>query len=254
MTPLSVVIITFNEERNIRRCIESVQGIADEIVVVDSFSTDSTETICRTFGVRFLPRAWEGYSPAKNFGNEQARNNLILSLDADEALSPQLSESIAAIKRSGTTSVYKFNRMANYCGKWIRHGGWYPDVKVRIFDRTKTCWTGRIHETLRNIDERTAVHLQGDCLHYSYSSLSDHIAQARRFSEIAAIELRQKGKRSSLLNCAMNPAIKFVRDYIFKLGFLDGKNGLIIAAISAYATYLKYAKLARLRTDGRQVG
>jgi glycosyltransferase involved in cell wall biosynthesis len=246
MPSLSVVITTFNEERSIGRCLASVRSIADEIIVVDSFSTDGTETICRALGVNFLHRVWEGYSPAKNFGNEAARHDAILSLDADEALSPELQRSIAALKTAPAIEPCKFNRLTNYCGAWIRHGGWYPDVKVRLFNRTQTRWVGRIHERLEGIDETRAVQLSGDCHHYSYYSVAEHKAQARRFADIAAAELACNGKRATLVHCALHPSVKFLRDFLLKRGFLDGRTGFTVAAISAYATFRKYNSL-RLR-------
>lgn len=242
MPPLSAVIITCNEERNIGRCLASVAPVAGEIVVVDSCSTDRTEAICIKAGARVFRRAWEGYSSAKNFGNAQAKGDLILSIDADEALSPELQRSIAAL--DGSAVAYKFSRCTNYCGTWIRHGGWYPDVKVRIFDRRKTHWEGAIHERLAGIQDKNAVLLRGDCLHYSFFSVAEHIAKARLFAGMAAAELARNGRRFGQLNCVVNPAAKFVRDYFLKLGFLDGRAGLTIAAVSAFSTYLKYRRLS----------
>jgi glycosyltransferase involved in cell wall biosynthesis len=242
MSQLSVVIITFNEERNIARCVESAMSVADDIVVVDSFSTDATESICGKYPVRFIRHPWEGYSASKNFGNRQARHDLVLSLDADEALSPELAGSIGGIGAGGAVG-YKFNRLTNYCGHWIRHGGWYPDSKVRIFDRTVTRWQGSIHESLEGIDEKKAVLLAGECYHYTYYTVAEHLARMRTYTGIMAEEGCRRGKRPSRARLLLSPAGKFIRDYCLKGGFLDGKSGLLIGALSAYATYLKYAKM-----------
>lgn len=243
---LSAVIVTFNEERNIARCIESLLGLTDDIVVLDSFSTDKTPEICSAYDLTFKQRAWEGYSASKNFANSLAKFDLILSIDADEALSDELRKSLAAFKRQERFSTARFNRLTNYCGKWIRHGGWYPDTKVRVFDRRKTCWTGEIHEDLNFSEIPEILHLKGDCLHYSYYSLEQHYRQADKFTGIAARDLHQQGKKAPWFKLVFSPIVKFIRDYFLKLGFLDGKYGFIIARISAKATYMKYHKLRRL--------
>ncbi len=250
MPPLSIVIITYNEERNIGRCLDSVAGITDDIVVVDSFSVDATEAICTRPDVRFIRHPWEGYSASKNFGNGQARHDRILSLDADEALSPQLRGSVAGLSAGRGGETYKFRRLANYCGHWIRHGGWYPDIKVRIFNRMTTKWRGAIHESLEGIDEHKATLLAGECYHYTYYMVAEHVMQMRAFTDLMAADEGRRGTRPLLVMLFVSPLIKFIRDYGFRLGFLDGKSGLVIAALSAYATYLKYAKLRALTSGG----
>jgi glycosyltransferase involved in cell wall biosynthesis len=252
MALLSVVIITFNEERNIGRCLTSVKNIADDIVVVDSFSTDSTEAICTSFGVNFFKRPWDDYSSAKNFGTIQAQNNLILALDADEALSSELHHAITEIKATWIDEAYKFVRLTNYCGTWIRHGGWYPDVIARIFDRRKTQWHGRIHERLAGISKKDAELLRGDCYHYSYCSVNEHITKTKRFADLSARELFSLGRKASMMKLLFSPLVKFIRDYLLRLGFLDGRSGLCIAGISAYATFRKYASLRTLNKTGHE--
>ena len=247
---LSVVITTFNEERNIGRCLASVKPIAGDIVVVDSFSTDATDPVCRSFGADFIKRQWEGYAAAKNFGNAQARHDLILSLDADEALSPELQQSIIEIKNTRAGETCKFVRLTNYCGAWIRHGGWYPDIIVRIFDRRKTQWQGLIHEHLEGIGKKDAALLRGDCYHYSYYSVAEHLKKTKRFADLSARELFSLGRKTSMMKLLLSPPIKFIRDYLLRLGFLDGRRGLCIAVISAYATFRKYAKLRTLNRCG----
>ncbi len=243
MNKLSAVIITFNEERNILRCINSLKEIVDEIIVVDSFSTDKTDEICKSFGVIFIQAEWRGYSESKNFANSQANFDWILSLDADEALSDELKKSILSEKKRGFSGNYEFNRLTNYCGKWIKHGGWYPDKKVRLFEKEFTSWTGEIHEELIFKQSQEIKFLKGNCLHYSYYSLEQHYNQAQKFTTIAAKDLVSKGKNAPLYKLIFSPLVKFIRDYFLKLGFLDGKYGFIVARISAYATYLKYKKI-----------
>jgi glycosyltransferase involved in cell wall biosynthesis len=245
MPQLSVVIITFNEELNIKRCLESILAIADDIVVVDSFSTDKTEEICKQYNVKFIQRKWEGYSATKNFANSQAQYDWILSLDADEALSEELKKSILKIKKKAETETYKFNRLTNYCGTWIRHCGWYPDAKIRIFDRNKAKWEGKIHEQLITSGS-PAILLKGDCLHYSYYTLDQHYRQSDKFSTLSAQSLYERGKKASIIKLWFSPAVKFINDYIFKLGILDGMAGYVICKISAYTTYLKYKKLREM--------
>jgi glycosyltransferase involved in cell wall biosynthesis len=243
MPKLSVVIITFNEEKNIARCLDSVKDIADDIVVVDSFSTDNTPAICAKYPVNFIQRKWEGYSLTKNFGNSCAQNDWVLSIDADEAVSEELKKSIVQLKKQDTLFTCKFNRLTNYCGKWVKHGGWYPDTKIRIFNRIVTQWKGVIHEELA-VDKNTVVkHLKGDCYHYTYYNVHEHYKQTEKFTTIAAQDLFNQKKQVTFVNIYVSPLIKFVKDFFVKLGFLDGLTGLTIARISAYATYLKYKKL-----------
>lgn len=244
MQKLSVVIITYNEEQNIGHCLNSVVDVADDIVIIDAFSTDQTEKICKEFQVRFIQEKWMGYSTAKNFGNTQARFDWILSLDADEALSPELAQSILHEKHSiDSPSIYRLNRLTNYCGKWIRYGGWYPDLKVRLFDRKKSVWEGNVHEQLTNINEGSISILTGDLFHYSYHSLRDHKMKLELYSDLAAQTLWEKGKKASIIKRYLSPVAKFVNDYILKRGFMDGAAGFQIAMLSASATYKKYRKL-----------
>jgi len=249
--PLSAVVITLNEERDIARCLESLHGVADEIVVVDSGSIDRTEEICRSHGAGFVRQAWLGYAAQKNFANALAENDWILSLDADEALSEGLKRSILEVKARGELRVCRFARMTNYCGRWVRHGGWYPDRKVRMFDRRTTRWEGALHEELRGFSAAEVVLLEGDCLHYSYATVADHHRQADRFTTLAAEELFRRGQRAGSWRLHLSPVWKFVLDYVLRLGFLDGSAGLRIAWLSAGATRMKYLKLRRLERGTR---
>lgn len=246
MQKLSLVVITFNEERNIRRCLESVAGLADEIVIVDSGSTDSTLQIAEEFSARIVQQKWLGYSEQKNSGNQLALHDWILSLDADEALSPDLKAEIIQIKNSGFKGVYEFPRLTNYCGTFVRHGGWYPDYKVRIFNRKNVCWQGTIHETLKGFSTTDITRLKGDCLHFSYYTIQEHIRQTEKFTDLSAQDLFAKNKNVSWIKTVFSPMARFVSGYFFKLGFLDGKAGFYIAKISAMSTRLKYKKLKSL--------
>ena len=249
MVQLSVVIITFNEEKNIGRCLDSVPGIADDIVVVDSFSTDKTEEICKAKGARFVQHKFDGHIEQKTWAATQAKYPHILSLDADEALSENLKRSILSVKKNWTKDGYYMNRLTNYCGKWIHYCGWYPDRKLRLFDSIKGKWGGvNPHDKyeMNDGDKATGI-LKGDLLHYSYHAREDHYRQLEYFTDISAKELFNKGKRVTLLKLYASPVVKFFRDFIFKLGFLDGGAGFTISRLSAYATFLKYKKLQDLR-------
>ncbi len=240
---ISVVIITFNEETNIKRCLETAKVVADEIIVVDSFSTDMTEQICNDFNVKFISKKWEGYSTAKNFGNDHAVYEYVLSLDADEVLSEELCTSILDVK-SNLNGAYSFNRLTNYGGKWVHYCGWYPDAKVRLFPKTKAQWVGDfVHETLELDDGLQVQHLDGDLLHYSYKNKEDHLKRIEKYSELHAQKMLTEGKSSGIFKLVLSPFAKFVNDYFFKLGFLDGKTGFTICRLSAYAVYKKYQKL-----------
>ena len=245
---ISVVIITHNEENNIMRCLNSVQDIADEIVVVDSGSTDNTASICEKFGVKFVHQDWLGYSEQKNFANNLAANDWILSIDADEDLSEELKQSIIGIKGedSSDDNVFSMNRLTNYCGHWIHHCGWYPDRKIRIWNRTKGKWQGTIHETLEFSTKVTEYRLNGDLLHYSFSSAYEYENQQFKFAKMRGEHYFKKGKKHASFYMVVSPIFSFIQHYIFQLGFLDGKDGFHICRITAKATRLKYKTLKEL--------
>lgn len=248
MPALSVVIITRNEERNIARCITSVHALSDDIVVVDSGSTDRTVAIATEMGARVSSRPWAGYSAQKNHANALARHGHILSLDADEALSPELTRSIQQAAAAGWKGAYSFHRLTNYCGHWVRHGGWYPDTKLRIFPKEGTRWTGEhVHETLELPPGTPVTSLKGDLLHWSYHSLADHAERIERYSDLHAQQLLADGKQATWIKRRLSPAFKFFQGYVLQLGFLDGAAGWHIARLSARAVHLKYAKLHQLR-------
>ncbi len=247
MVKISAVIITFNEERNIERCINSLKGVIDEIIVVDSFSTDKTAEICNSLDVKFFQTKWEGYAATKNYGNSLATYDYIFSIDADEALSETLKKEVLAFKNSDTLyDAYRLNRLTNYCGSWIHHCGWYPDTKLRLWNKQKGKWEGNIHEEVIMATDSNIASFKGDLLHYSYYSIQQHINQANKFTDLTAMEAFRKGKKASILKIIFSPCVKFIRDYFLKLGFLDGYHGFVVCKISAFATYLKYTKLREL--------
>ncbi|WMJ75440.1 glycosyltransferase family 2 protein [Cytophagaceae bacterium ABcell3] len=249
MPEISVVIITYNEEGNIERCLKSVKAVADEIVVLDSFSTDRTEEICKKYGVKFFQHAFDGHIQQKNRAITYASYPHVLSLDADEALGETLTESILKVKKEWACDGYYMNRLTNYCGQWIRHSGWYPDRKLRLWDSRKGAWGGQNPHDKYELQTgcKTQV-LKGDLLHYSYYSIEEHYAQVDKFSKIAAKVLYEEGKNVSLFFVYLKAVAKFIRNYFIKRGFLDGKMGFTVCRITAYETYLKYH---RLRTMNR---
>lgn len=249
---LSVVIITFNEERNIGRCLDSIKDIADDIVVVDSFSTDKTKEICIQKGARFIVHKFEGHIEQKNWAITQAKYPFVLSLDADECPDEKLKISILNAKNNQLFDGYYMNRLTNYCGSWIRHCGWYPDKKLRLWNSRKGKWGGVNPHDKYEMDESANIgYLEGDILHYSFYSVQEHIKQIQYFTDIAAKQACISGKKSSLLKIIFSPIIKFNRDYFINLGFLDGYAGFQVCALSSFASYLKYAKLREYRKNSK---
>ena len=247
MQKLSVVIITLNEEKNLNRCLESVKNIADEIVVVDSFSTDETKKIALQHGTRFIQHKFEDYVAQHRFADEQAQNDFIFSIDADEVVSPPLEQSILEVKNNKIHDGYYLNRLTNYCGSWIKHCGWYPDRKLRLYDRTKGGWQGiKIHESFQLKQGLSAGRLKGDLWHYSYFSIEQHHRQVEKFTTLVAEADFERGKKAPLFKVWLSPVVKFIRDYFILLGFLDGKAGFTVSRISAGATHKKYSKLRKL--------
>lgn len=255
MQPLSVVIITYNEEHNIGRCIDSVKKVADEIIVLDSFSTDSTVEIARSNGAIVHLEKFRGYIGQKNFAMQLASHDYILSLDADEALNDQLIASILEAKKSFSFRAYRMNRCTNLCGRFMRHGLWYPDKKIRLFDRRIAKWGGlNPHDKIEVMDGFTVHHLAGDILHYAFNSIEDLAWRNNRISTIAAISLYNTGRRSTWFEMLIRPAWAFINGYFFRLGFLDGFEGFSFAVNISQQVFLKYTKLYRLQhSKQRQV-
>lgn len=245
MGGLSVVIITLNEEKNLDRCLRSIVRIADEIVIVDSGSTDRTIEIAHRYHAKIFTEPFRGYVAQKNFADACASHDWILSIDADEALSPELDTAIRQIKGNEKHDAYEVKRLTNYCGKWIRHCGWYPDKKIRLFHRQKGKWSGeQIHESWQPHPSSSSIgQLSGDLLHYSYYTLSDHLKQIEKFTEIMARRDVANGKNSTLWYAIASAHWKFIQSYILQLGVLDGAAGFQVCKLSAFATYMKYSKI-----------
>jgi len=244
MIKISVVIITLNEERNIGRCIDSVSEIADDIVIVDSYSADRTTEIARSKGARVIEHTFGGHIEQKNYAITQALYPHILSLDADEALSEELIASIRSIKASWRCDGYEMNRLTSYCGKWIRHSGWYPDRKLRLWDSRMGHWGGiNPHDKYIMDSGSSILRLKGDIFHYSYYSVEDHLKQIDKFSSIAADAYYRRNRKNTFLLMLLSPFAAFLRQYFINLGFLDGHYGFIICRNCAYEKRLKYKKL-----------
>ena len=250
---ISAVIITLNEERNIERCLRSLNGVVDEIVVIDSFSKDRTEEICRKYNARFIQQSFLGHIQQKNFAIDQATHSWVLSLDADEALSDNLRESILQAKNQSEFLGYRMNRLTNYCGHWVKYCGWYPDTKLRLVRKDLARWQGvNPHDRLDMLNGEETGWLVGDLLHYSYYTKEDHLRQIEYFGDIAARELYQQGIRSNALKITLKTVAQFIKSYFLKRGILDGNTGFIISRLSAYATFRKYVKLKQLHARNRR--
>lgn len=248
MVVLTAVIITYNEELNIARCLDSVSRVADEIIVMDAYSTDRTIDIARSRGAIVKQGYFLGYIQQKNSAIALASSDFILSLDADETLDEPLVQSILQAKSNFTADAYSMNRCTNYCGKYIRNGTWYPDKKIRLFNRRQAHWGGaNPHEKLELAASATVEHLKGDILHYSFPTIESHILKNNRYSTMAAKALHAGGKKSSWVKILVNPFWAFVHCYIIRLGFLDGYLGFSVAINTAHGTFLKYIKLYHLQ-------
>jgi glycosyltransferase involved in cell wall biosynthesis len=246
MPKLSVVIITYNEEKRIADCLSSVTW-ADEIIVVDSYSTDKTLEVCRKFGVRVIQHEWPGHVKQKNYALTQAAHDWVLSLDADEVASPLLAAQVQQLMQQGPPEAagYYFPRQTYYLGRWIKHCGWYPDYKLRLVDRQRAHWEGEDpHDSL--VCRGKTAKLSGRIYHYSFDGLADHLDTIDRFTTIAARERHKKGARANLGHLVLRPPFTFLKMYLLKLGLLDGLQGLIICVLSAYHVFVKYAKLWEL--------
>ncbi len=244
MKKISATIIALNEERNIERCLKSLQGIADEVIVVDSFSKDKTVEICEKYGAKVFQHPFEGYGAQKNFAVSLASFDLILSLDADEALSEHLKASLLKAKNDETFDAWKCHRINNFCGKWIKHGGWYPDRQLRFWNKNAGTWNdSKVHEKVDLKPGSKLGHLKGDLLHYSYYSFDEYVSQMNKYSDLKAEERIRRGKKVVLLRLIFKPFGKFVTNYFYKLGFLDGYYGFVLAHGAAYADFVTHVKV-----------
>lgn len=242
MAKISAVILTKNEARQIGRCIASLEGLVDEVLVIDAESEDTTRDIALSMGAKVVMEPWKGFSYARNKGIDLAVYPFILSIDADEALSDELRETLSALK-AGLSGAYAFNRKAFYCGRWIRHCGWYPDTKLRLYPASGSRWEGEVHERLVLGSTLCVEHIRGDLLHYTVGSISEHLRKIDFYTQIWAEKQASEGKKSRYLQLLIKPFYKFLQMYLFKLGMLDGWQGYVLCRLSAFETYLRYAKL-----------
>jgi glycosyltransferase involved in cell wall biosynthesis len=244
---ITATVITLNEEHNIAAALESLSW-ADEIIVVDSESTDCTVEIARRFTDRVFVRPWPGYSAQKNFAASQASNNWIFSLDADERASEELAKEIEQLRGGGDpqSAGFEMPRLTFYLGRWIKHSGWYPDYKLRLYNRNRARWRGEfVHESLEA--DGKVERLSGNILHYTVRDASEHHSRMDRYTTLAAQQAFAQARRASLASILFLPAAAFLRSYFFKLGFLDGIQGLAIAGFAAHYEFLKNLKLWEMR-------
>lgn len=246
---ISATIIACNEERNIARAIESLR-CCDEILVVDSGSTDRTVEIARKLGARVIEIEWRGYAGQKNFASDQASYDWVLSIDADESLSEALEAEIWQIKKTGPQyDAYTMPRLAQYLGRWILHSGWYPDRKIRLFDRRKARWEGDyVHESV--VVQGTVGHLESNLLHFTCNSLTEHLRTMDRYTTLAAEQLVDQKAKITWRRIVLDPLWTFFKTYFLKQGFRDGLEGLCIAYMAAFYNFVKYAK-ARFMQNAR---
>ncbi|HVF91793.1 MAG TPA: glycosyltransferase family 2 protein [Blastocatellia bacterium] len=243
---ISATVITLNEERNIRAALESLYW-ADEIIVVDSNSTDRTVEIAREFTTEVHVRQWPGYSAQKTFAAEVARHDWIFNLDADERVSDELAGELLALKENDDPPAagYEMPRATFYLGRWIKHAGWYPDFKLRLYDRRRGRWKGDyVHESVEV--DGPAERLSGEILHKTVESASEHHLRMDKYTTLAALELHARGRRASASSILISPVVAFIRSYFLKLGFLDRVPGLAISLFAAHYAFLKQLKLWEL--------
>jgi len=245
---LSAVIITFNEENNIERCLDGLSKVADEIIVVDSYSTDSTPKICQNFSIQFYQRTYPGQIAQKQYALSLATYDHIIALDGDEALTDELIENILQEKEKGfPDSGYEFNRLSFYCGKWIRHGDWYPDYKLRLWNKHQATWAGRNPHDKVTLKTGSPKRLKGDLLHFTFESKAEHKAQIRKYAELSAETYANERVKGAALRMFISPLFYFIKNYIFKVGFLDGKLGWQIAYLSMKEKWMKYKILSAIQ-------
>jgi len=236
--------LTYNSERKLEEVLKSVKGIADEIVALDSSSTDRTLEILESYGAKVYQREFDDFVSQKNYLLSLTTKEWVLFLDDDEVLTPQLASSIEEALKNPRFDGYYLNRLTNYLGRWIRHA-WYPDWQLRLARREKCRWVGsEVHESLM-VDGEVG-YLEGDLLHYTYASVSEHLRKIDRYSTLYARGALKRGKKFSLLKLLTSPAGAFVRRYFLKRGFLDGFEGFVLSVMASYYTFLKYLKLWEL--------
>ncbi|RPJ86968.1 MAG: glycosyltransferase family 2 protein [Acidobacteria bacterium] len=248
LNQISAVIICCNEEEKIEEALKSVRGIVDETIVVDSGSQDRTVEICRRYTDRVYQRSWAGYRQQKQYATDQARNDWVLSLDADEVVSPELHAELSQWRCAAADDLsgYHVPRKTFFMGRWIQHTSWYPDWQLRLFRRSAGRWGGgRVHESFKV--SGTIGRLQGHLHHYTYSNLSEFLQQLDRFSSLAAADLFDRGVRANLYHIIADPPLVFLKNYILRQGFRDGPQGMVVSILSSASTLFKYLKLWELQ-------
>jgi glycosyltransferase involved in cell wall biosynthesis len=248
LSGISSIVITFNEQERIQACLESVASFSDEIIVVDSHSTDATVDIARKFATRVIEHDWLGYGRQKQLALEAATRPWVFSIDADEVASPELQAEIRSLPLD--CDGYEVARPVWYLGRWIRHSGWYPGYVLRLFPKERGSFTGdAVHESVRVTGPTRR--LRGDLLHYSYRDVAHHVAKMNEFTTLSAGQMYGEGRRAGLGSLVVRPWLEFHKVYLLKRGFLDGFPGLVVSILHAFYVFLKYAKLWELRhVDG----
>jgi glycosyltransferase involved in cell wall biosynthesis len=242
---VSVTVITYNESANIAAALESVAW-ADDIIVIDSESTDNTTEIARRYTSKVIVRPWPGYVAQKNFAAEQAAHDWIFSLDADERVTPALAGEIRRVaERPSAAAGYRVPRVNYHLGRWIRSTDWYPDYQLRLYDRRRARWTGRyVHESVKA--DGPVVDLRNDLQHYAYRDIAHHLQSMDRYTSLAARQMFEDGRRANWFDVLIHPRLAFVRNYLLRGGFRDGMPGLIVSVMNSYYVSLKFAKLWEL--------
>ncbi|HME60504.1 MAG TPA: glycosyltransferase family 2 protein [Candidatus Binatia bacterium] len=252
LVTVSAIVVCFNEEDRIEDCLESIRW-CDEIVIVDSFSTDRTPEICRRYTDRFVQRQWTGYRDQKAFAHSQASKDWVLLVDSDERVTPELKEEILSVLagENGRYAGYAVPRLVKYLDRWWWHGGWYPDYDVRLFRRERATWGGSDpHEKI--LVDGPVCRLRHPLHHYSYRNIEDHLERINRFTSISSRELRKEGGQWRLSAALLRPAVRFFRSYFLKRGFMEGFAGFYVAVTAAVYVFLKYAKLWELELEEKK--
>lgn len=253
MTSISAIIISYNEEDRIAACLKSLEGVVDEVVVVDNGSTDNTQSIASSFGAIVFQQEWLGYGPQKNFAINQTTHDWILQIDCDERLDETLKQAIKKLKQCEMSGAYEIPFLHNYYGKFIRHGLQFPDKKLRLWNKKDFIWDDKqVHESLMVPAGFKLTKLQGYILHFTYISIEQHIKKSNRYSTEGAGQLFMKGKKNYWWKIWLSPFFTFVNAYFFRLGLLDGWHGFVIAKMEATTTFMKYAKLWQMWKENGQ--